>query len=415
MGVRRKAVLIGAALVALALAGSPLAAGAATPEPTATPSPSDAKAGLTNTSPDPATDAMFPPYQTQFAVLNEPLADLVNTFPDIVGKSAWDEVSRTATMDYYTGAEPAEESAFLAATRRIVVPPPLNLVWRPVGWSLSARGSLLQKITGNPDAWTSFFGSAPESGYIDESGNVHVSLADPSKVQSAPARSGVLPDGSAFVADPPSKVDWQVGRTSDFSPWSSGDRITAGIYECTSGFNWKKWGTGEYMGMTADHCAVAGGLTWKTAGVSWGTGVQSDPVKDAILMRAASGSSFNTATAYVGGATTSDLRRVYTFRATPMFNDIVALSGATGGLGNGKIIKTDFSASGVFPIVLVNYTGCMSGDSGGPWLTTQAGTGYVEAWGQHEGKFLYQGAYYCGFMPLNPISTALQASILINP
>lgn len=167
--------------------------------------------------------------------------------------------------------------------------------------------------------------------------------------------------------------------------------------------------------MTADHCAVAGGLTWKTAGVSWGTGIQSDPVKDAILMRAATGSSFNTATAWVGGPTTTVLRRVYAATASPAIGDTVALSGATSGLGNGTIVKTDFSVSGVQPIVLVNYTGCMDGDSGGPWLTTQAGTGYVKAWGQHEGKFLYSGAYYCGFMPLNPISAALQASILINP
>ncbi|WP_426519450.1 hypothetical protein ACPPVQ_05520 [Diaminobutyricibacter sp. McL0618] len=127
--------------------------------------------------------------------------------------SFWDEASATATMDYYTGADPTEEAAFLAAAGRIVIPAPLNLVWRPVSWSLNARVALLKQITAHPDAWTSFFGSAPESGLVDESGTIEVSLADPGKVSSSPARSGVLPDGTPFIAMPPSTVDWQVGRT----------------------------------------------------------------------------------------------------------------------------------------------------------------------------------------------------------
>jgi hypothetical protein len=150
------------------------------------------------------------------------------------------------------------------------------------------------------------------------------------------------------------------------------------------------------MGITADHCAVAGGLTWNTAGTSWGTGVQSDPGKDAILMRAASGSSFNTASVWVGTPTTTDLRRVYTFKASPGIGDTVALSGATSGLGNGQIVDTSFTVNGIGPMDLVSYTGCMGGDSGGPWLTTQAGTGYVEAWGQHEGLFLLNGPITAG-------------------
>jgi hypothetical protein len=135
-----------------------------------------------------------------------------------VGKAAWHNDSMTATMDYYTGADPTEEAAFLAAADRIIAPAPLKLVWVPVSWSLTARRSLLQQITAHPDQWTSFFGSAPESGLVDESGTIEVSLADPSKVSSAPARSGVLPDGTPFIAMPPSTVEWQVGRTSEVSP-----------------------------------------------------------------------------------------------------------------------------------------------------------------------------------------------------
>ncbi|MGA7206066.1 MAG: hypothetical protein WBX27_15690 [Specibacter sp.] len=138
----------------------------------------------------------------------------MNEFPDIVGKAIWDEKSGTETINYYTGAVPAQEAAFLAAARRVdaLVPPSLKLVWNPVNWDNKARFTLLQEITANPEKWTSYFGSAPQSGYVEIDGNVHVSLADPSKVSSAPAKSGVLPDGTPFVADQPSKVIWQVGR-----------------------------------------------------------------------------------------------------------------------------------------------------------------------------------------------------------
>lgn len=222
MYISRKAstrVFAGVVLAAFFISGMPLAASAATPSPgPAAPLSSDAKAPLTDRSPDPAIDAMFPYDETQMATLDQPLTDIMNSFPGIVGKSAWHNDSMTATMDYYTGADPSEEAAFLAAAARIVAPSPLKFEWVPVSWSLRARGALLQKITANPEAWISFFGSAPESGYIDESGKIHVSLADRSRVSSSPARSGVLPDGTPFIADPPSSVDWQVGRTSDVSP-----------------------------------------------------------------------------------------------------------------------------------------------------------------------------------------------------
>lgn len=165
--------------------------------------------------------------------------------------------------------------------------------------------------------------------------------------------------------------------------------------------------------MTAAHCAVAAGLTWKTNGGAWGTGVQSDPGREALLVRAASGSTFNSASVWVGP---SDLRLVTQLQGLPNLGDVVALSGAVSGLGAaGSVNKTDFMANGIGPINMVTNSGCLGGDSGGPWLQTEYGTGHVKAFGQHEGRFLYNGAYYCGFMPLNPISAALQASLLIAP
>ncbi|MGA7204545.1 MAG: hypothetical protein WBX27_07960 [Specibacter sp.] len=144
----------------------------------------------------------------------QPLNVLSNSFPNIVGQGVWNEKSGTLTQDYYVGADPAQEAAFLAAARRIdaLVPPQLKLVWRPVNWSNKERSSLIQKISANPEKWTSYFGSAPQGGYVDTSGVVHVFLPNPAKVSSAPARSGVLPDGTRFIAEPPVKVEWQIGR-----------------------------------------------------------------------------------------------------------------------------------------------------------------------------------------------------------
>lgn len=166
--------------------------------------------------------------------------------------------------------------------------------------------------------------------------------------------------------------------------------------------------------MTAAHCAVAAGLTWKTnSGGAWGTGVQSDPGRDALLVRASSGKSFNSPTVWVGNQTTSDLRAVKAAGAGLQLGNTVALSGAISGLGTGQVASFGNYRNGVGPMTFVSYTGCQGGDSGGPWLQTEYGTGLVIAWGQHEGKFLdySNGRYYCGFMPLNDISAALQASL----
>ncbi|MDD0858828.1 hypothetical protein NHF46_15910 [Arthrobacter alpinus] len=219
------AVIAGAAFVAMLLAGAPLAAGTETPAP----SPLiDAKAYLITHTPVAWTLQRNLQPSPAGRTVDPALMALLNEFPDIFGKSIWDEKSGTLTINYYTGAEPSQEAAFLEATRRIdaIVPPQLQLVWKPVEWNNKARFNLLQEITANPDKWTSYFGSAPQSGYVEIDGNVHVSLADPSKVSSAPAKLGILPDGTPFVADQPSEAQWQVGRTNDITPWTGGDLLT---------------------------------------------------------------------------------------------------------------------------------------------------------------------------------------------
>ncbi|WP_269936536.1 hypothetical protein [Arthrobacter sp. HY1533] len=206
-------VIASAALVTVLLAGGPLAVGTETPA--TSPSPIDAKAYLITHTPDSVEAATEPPNQALWGETVDPaLTVLLNEFPDIFGKAVWDEKSGTATINYYTGAEPDQEAAFLEAAHRIdaLVPPQLTLVWSRVSWNNKARAEILREVTANPEKWASYFGSAPQSGYVEIDGNVHVSLADPSRVSSAPAKSGILPDGTPFIADQPSEADWQVGR-----------------------------------------------------------------------------------------------------------------------------------------------------------------------------------------------------------
>ncbi|MHA7175758.1 hypothetical protein ACX80D_03820 [Arthrobacter sp. Sr24] len=213
-----RTVFAGASLLAVILAGSPLAVGATNPVPS--PAPIDAKTYLVNHTPGLVDAATVPPNQRLWQeTMSQPMGGLINSFPDIVGQGAWDEKSGTATQDYYTGADPAQEAAFLAAVSRVdaLVPSQLKLVWKPVNWSDRQRSSLVRQISTNPEKWTPYFGSAPQGGGLDRDGIVHVFLTDPAKVSSAPAKSGVLPDGTPFIAEPPPVVEWQVGRTTDVS------------------------------------------------------------------------------------------------------------------------------------------------------------------------------------------------------
>lgn len=237
MYIPRKAsatVLAGVAIVAVLLAGAPLAAGTEAPAPM--PTSSNVKDALINQNPDPNGPSIAPPNQDLWTkTMNQSMEEIINNFPNIVGQGVWDEKSGTSTQNYYTGADPAQEASFLAAARQIdaLVPSSLKLVWKPVDWSDKERSSLVQQISADPEKWTSYFGSAPQGGNVGIDGNVHVSLTDPAKVSSSPAKSGLLPDGTPFIAEGPTENEWQVGRTTDVSPFTGGNLITAGSSYCT--------------------------------------------------------------------------------------------------------------------------------------------------------------------------------------
>lgn len=121
---------------------------------------------------------------------------------------------------------------------------------------------------------------------------------------------------------------------------------------------------------------------------------------------------------FVGDQTTSVVRRVVTF--DPLWN--VGASVAMSGRSSGLNVMTVKLPTYTLPSCAGDYAGLVGvlmqshvtapGDSGGPWLTTQSGTGYMVAHGQHFGFGCaadYTGSF---FIKLNSISSAQSASIL---
>lgn len=178
MAVRKlSGIITSVTLVGVAVVGTPFAAAAVTSEPPPTPDP---KAALVaKASPDPALDAEFPAYETDMNSINAALSDLMLKYPDIVGELSWDNTTKTRTIDYYTGADAAEETAFLSAAKSIVAPSPYALAWQPVDWSYKARLDLLADITGHPSDWVSVFGAPPEAGSVDSAGVLQISRDPP--------------------------------------------------------------------------------------------------------------------------------------------------------------------------------------------------------------------------------------------
>lgn len=201
-------------------------------------------------------------------------------------------------------------------------------------------------------------------------------------------------------------------RVDDFQPWTAGAAIDSTSSGCTLGWAWRRWANNQVVGSTARHCA---NLYWYNNGTYVGTVFQSNQPTDSALM---SGTTYSP-TVFVGNQTTSVLRRVVAIDTAWNVGDSVAMSGRTSGL----TVSTVKLPTYTLPSCAGTYAGLVGvlmkdhftagGDSGGPWLTTQSGTGYAVAHGQHFGfgcATNYSGSF---FIKLNSISAAQSASILL--
>lgn len=207
--------------------------------------------------------------------------------------------------------------------------------------------------------------------------------------------------------------DWKPeNRVDDVAPWSAGGKITSGTTGCTLGWAWKMWGTNNVVSSTARHCAK---LPWYNNGTYVGTVFQSAPAADSAFM---DGGSYN-ATVFVGSATTSVTRAVVAVDGAWSVGDSVAMSGATTGLNVSTVQVPTYTLpscageyAGLTGVLMASHI-TAAGDSGGPWLTTESGTGYVVAHGQHFGRGCAVGQTGSFFIKLNTISAQQGASLLL--
>lgn len=173
------------------------------------------------------------------------------------------------------------------------------------------------------------------------------------------------------------------------------------------------WTTNEVVGSTARHCTD---LAWYNNGKYVGTVFKSAKWADSALMR---GTSYSPSVS-VGNTTTNDVRPVVGIDTSWNYGDAVAMSGRTTRLTVSTVAIPSYTMpscagdyAGIDGVLMETHT-TDHGDSGGPWLTTQSGTGYVIAHGQHFGYGCAVGYGGSFFVRLNTIASLQGASLLVQ-
>lgn len=204
-------------------------------------------------------------------------------------------------------------------------------------------------------------------------------------------------------------------RTADIAPFSGGAKIVSSTGVCTMGFTWTPWGSTTNVGSTARHCA---NLNWYNNGNSVGTVTSSFPGPDSAFI---TGKTYDPSV-FVGGVNTITIRKVVGVDTSWSNGDAVAMSGATSGLNTAYVDKPAYhrpascsSQGQAHWGVLMRTHVTAGGDSGGPWLTTLAGSGNAIAHGQHVGRGCVAGSEGSFFIRLTDISSSQQASIALYP
>lgn len=133
------------------------------------------------------------------------------------------------------------------------------------------------------------------------------------------------------------EAGFQASRNNDSAPWSGGihlktsSSMSGSAFHCTSGFNWKKWSTGELMGSTAEHCLRGTGVsTWYNAGTRVGSRYYYNVAADAFLMRSVGGNSKFASNMFLGGQNTAAIRSVVGDVTTNQAGKAVALNSGRG-------------------------------------------------------------------------------------
>lgn len=306
----------------------------------------------------------------------------------------------TIVVRYNNTAEAARK--FESLVRAAAEEAPLKIELRGVAVDPGALNRLAAEVSAGDSTKLRALGVTGVSavGIDDTTGELTV------QVSGKTPRSAAVIDGVKVNFAPSATVDFQ-SRQLDSNPWSGGALLNGG--RCTAGFNWKKWSSGEVMGSSAEHCFEATNIsTWKNGAANWGTRYYYSKPVDAFLSRSNPQGQYS-ATAFLGGPSSNDFRKVTTASAD-VSGGVVAFGGGVSGLSAGKNTSFTFYASGKGPFRLTTVTSCVGGDSGGPWLTTHSNR-TINAIGQHGGYYDDGSRRGCFYMPVTKISGALSASI----
>jgi hypothetical protein len=206
-------------------------------------------------------------------------------------------------------------------------------------------------------------------------------------------------------------------RVADIAPWTTGARIhfpNDTTLWCTLGWAWRLWSNNAIVGSTARHCE---NLVYYNNGKYVGTVNSSREAVDSAFMSSSGGYS---PSVFVGSQTTADYRPVVGVVTSWAAGTPVAMSGATSGLTVSTVRFSTYTLpyipecgryQGLVGVLMWDHF-TSGGDSGGPWLTTQSGTGNAFAHGQHFGFGCAAGYAGAFFVKLSAISSAQQASLL---
>ncbi|WP_328995538.1 S1 family peptidase [Kribbella sp. NBC_01245] len=373
-----------------------------------------ASADQPNPAPDPKTAAAsrgsLPLDITGDAALSEERDRFRDTLKPLAaydGGTIWDGPSRTLTVQLTSGA--AIQKARTMTTRAAK---PFSVNYVQVKYTANELEALSAKLLDNQVKWA---GASGIGGGYDPAKNRVILQVDP-KYKEAPR----LVRAIKKLKDPRITLEYikavegsdAESRDDDFAPWSVGAIIDAPEAEvCTLGWAWKMWGTNEIVGSTARHCRF---LNWYNKGTYVGTVFKSAKSVDSAFMH---GSTY-ARSVFVGDEFTNDLRPVVGIDTAWVAGESVAMSANSGLFVSTVQLPTytlpSCSTGAGLKGVLMKTDVSMPGDSGGPWLTTQSGSGDVIAHGQHWGDGCADKHAGSFFIKLTDISAAQGASLYIH-
>lgn len=423
-GTRTILALAGIAIVCMAVPA------AATGGPTPAPQPSDSSARQSKDSgfgTTPITD----PRQDGLYTAQDRMAPLLAKYRDVLGETRWDMDTQTLTVELVSGPQ---GDAARAELGQLEVP--VTLAFTTVKYSKARLLAAADELISTSETWAPGLTGLSYAGPDTALGTVVLGV----DLKNLAAWRTALPNARAKVpvtvrGEAESGIDFQ-SRQVDYSPWSGGQTIYgtrstgSGALEttCTAGWTWVRWsGLGD-AASTAEHCVnlrdgsgnyLGTSYTpWRNLGTEGlvGAAVKTSPAADAALLQS-SGQGYS-ATVWVGGVDTTDLRPVQSAAASDSIGEQVALSGAATGLHVGTVIATDYPialASGTLRVTILGTAISLDGDSGGPMLQTYSGSGNARAKGMLIGLRSYSGSSRTIYTQITRISSFLSASIKISP